>query len=60
MPEEHKTVPIRNYDHPKNPRVFDVIVDRRGQIEEYQVKDIKGFLSIKSDDVNRQIEEALR
>ena len=60
MPEEYRTVPIRNYNLPKAPRVFDVKIDLEGEIKSYQMQNIRGTISIDSDDVKKQIDDALR
>ncbi len=53
------TIKIRNYNLPKNPRVFDVTVNNKGEIINYQMQNIKGCISVGADEVNRQIREAL-
>ena len=51
---------IRNTQDPKSPRVFDVLVDRSGQIHQYLVQNIRGFQYVNMDDVEFQIKEALK
>ncbi len=53
-------VHIRNYRLPKHPRVFDVIVDPNGRILSYEMQNIQGAMSINSNEVQRQINVALR
>lgn len=55
-----KRIEIRNQHLPKNPRVFDVIVDENGNIQRYEMQNIRGQLFIDSDEVNRQIGEVLK
>ena len=55
-----KKIPIRNYDMPKAPRIFDVTVDENGNIERYEIQNIKGFLYIDQNEVVRQINEFLK
>ncbi len=54
-------VPIRNRELPKCPRIFDVIVDaENGRILRYVIQNIKGEQFVDSDDMEKQIEEALK
>lgn len=55
-----KRIKIRNQHLPNNPRVFDVIVDENGNIQRYEMQNIRGQLFIDSDEVNRQIGEVLK
>lgn len=54
-----KRVAIRNYDLPKHPRVFDVVVTEEGDIIRFEIKNIKGTLYINAEEIHRQISEAL-
>lgn len=53
-------VKIRNNSLPKRPRVFDVTVNDRGDILNYQIQNIKGCISVDASDVARQIKEAIK
>ena len=53
-------VNIRNTQDPKSPRVFDVLVDPSGQIQQYLVQNIRGFQYVNKDDIDFQIKEALK
>ena len=57
--DESMTIKIRNYNLPKNPRVFDVTVNDKGEIINYQMQNIKGCICVGADEVNRQIKEAI-
>lgn len=52
-------VSIRNRKLPKEPRVFDVTVDEKGDILRYDMQNIKGSMFIDNKDVREQIQEAL-
>lgn len=54
-----RTVPIRNTNIHKKPRVFDVTVNEEGNILEYRIQNIKGNISIEEAEVKKQIKEAL-
>lgn len=43
--EESRTIPIRNYNLPKFPRVFDVVIDGTGRIERYLMQNIQAAFS---------------
>ncbi|WP_286153113.1 hypothetical protein [Sporofaciens musculi] len=53
-------VTIRNRSIPKQPRVFDVIVDESGDIIRYELQNIRGAMFVDMCDVLLQIKEALR
>ncbi len=53
-------VQIRNYNLPKSPRVFDVTVNEDGEIQRYDMQNIKGCIFIDDEDVKKQIKEALK
>lgn len=53
-------VSIRNRNLPKNPRVFDVTVNKQGKILRYDLQNIQGSLFVEDCDVRQQIQEALR
>ncbi len=54
-------VTIRNRELPKCPRIFDVIVDAEsGRILRYVIQNIRGEQFVDSDDMEKQIEEALK
>ena len=50
-------IQIRNNDLPKHPRMFDVMVDERGNIVRYIFQNIKGAFQIDHEEVKRQIKE---
>lgn len=52
-------IPIRNYDLPKSPRVFDVTVNEDGEILRYDLQNIRGSVYIDDAEVKRQIQESL-
>ena len=52
-------VSIRNRKLPKEPRVFDVTVDEKGDILRYDMQYIKGSMYVDTNDVREQIQEAL-
>lgn len=52
-------VSIRNRKLPKEPRVFDVTVDEKGDILRYDMQNIKGSMYVDTNDVREQIQEAL-
>jgi len=52
-------VSIRNRKLPKEPRVFDVTVDEKGDILRYDMQNIKGSMFVDTKDVREQIQEAL-
>lgn len=52
-------VKIRNYNLPKKPRIFDVMVDEHGNIIRYETQNIKSHVYIEEKEVKRQITEAL-
>ena len=52
-------VSIRNRKLPKNPRVFDVTVNKQGKILRYDLQNIQGSLFVEDCDVRQQIQEAL-
>ena len=54
-----KKVKIRNRKLPKEPRVFDVTVNDKGDILRYELQNIKGNIFIDDEDVREQINEAL-
>ena len=45
------TVHIRNTQLPKKPRIFDVIVNRKGQIKQCLIQNIRGFQYVDWEDV---------
>ena len=53
-------VPIRNRKLPKEPRVFDVTVNEKGDILRYDMQNIKGSLYVDTNDVRDQIQKALK
>lgn len=53
-------VQIRNYNLPKAPRVFDVTVNEDGEIQRYDMQNIKGCIYIDDEEVKKQIKEALK
>ena len=53
-------VPIRNRKLPKEPRVFDVTVNEKGDILRYDMQNIKGSLYVDTNDVRDQIQRALK
>ena len=55
----HRVI-IRNRSIPKQPRVFDVIVDESGDIIRYELQNIRGAMFVDMCDVVLQIKEALR
>lgn len=55
----HRVI-IRNRSIPKQPRVFDVIVDESGDIIRYELQNIRGAMFVDMCDVLLQIKEALR
>ena len=52
-------VSIRNRHLPKMPRVFDVTVNKKGDILRYEMQNIKGNLYVEDQDVQQQIKEYL-
>lgn len=52
-------VTIRNKQLPKKPRVFDVTVNKKGDILRYDMQNIKGSLFIEDCEVQKQIKEFL-
>ena len=52
-------VQIRNYSLPKSPRVFDVTVNEDGEIQRYDMQNIKGSIYIEKKKKKKQIKEAL-
>lgn len=55
-----KRIIIRNLKLPKAPRVFDVTVDEKGIIQRYDMQNIKGCTYVDNEDVQMQIQEALK
>ena len=53
-------VNIRNTEDPRSPRVFDVMVDLKGNIHKYLIQNIRGFQYVNMDDVEFQIQQALK
>lgn len=53
-------IPIRNYNLPNDPRIFDVTVDDFGNILRYDMQNISGRLFIEEAEVIRQVREALK
>ena len=53
-------VSIRNRNVPKEPRIFDVLVDDTGQIIRYEIQNIRGMVYVDMKDVLLQIQEALK
>lgn len=52
-------IPIRNYNLPNSPRIFDVIYNETGEILGIEVKNIRGCLSIPFSEVLKQIKNEL-
>ena len=53
-------VMIRNRNIPKKPRVFDVLVNEKGQIIRYEIQNIRGLAYVDMEDVRAQINEAIK
>lgn len=54
-----RTVQVRDFSLPTKPRLFDVIVNEKGRILRYSMKNVKGPVTIEYDEVMRQIRKAL-
>ena len=54
-----KKISIRNPLLPKKPRVFDVTVNEKGEIQRYDMQNIRGAIFIDDAEVKKQIYEAL-
>jgi hypothetical protein len=52
-------VPIYNNELPKNPRVFDVVVNDIGEIQRYEMQNIRGRVFVDETEVRRQIRDFL-
>lgn len=53
-------VPIYNYELPKHPRIFDVVVNRNGKIMRYETQNIKGCVYVDEEEVQKQISVYLK
>lgn len=52
-------IPIYNRQLPKKQRIFDVETDDKGVVYRYFTQNIKGTVSVDSEDMQRQIDEFL-
>ena len=48
-------IPIYNYNLPKHPRIFDVMVNKSGKIVRYETQNIKGSVYVDEAEVQKQI-----
>lgn len=52
-------VPIYNINLPKHPRIFDVVVNCHGEIQRYEIQNIRGSIYVDEVEVHKQIQRYL-
>lgn len=53
-------VPIYNINLPKHPRIFDVVVNSQGEIQRYEIQNIRGSIYVDEIEVHQQIQMYLK